>query len=229
MLVAAALTVTAAPAVINTVALIATFVSPGPPNYSPSLPYNLSSDIFPGPFSVTVRTDSGGNWLSATPSTGTAPAVVTVSATFTGLARGRYSGEVIVTGSGNTMVIPASALISGGVQLRADYPLRFAVRAGDPAPPAQIASVVPECIDIVCPPNPVAAGLPFAVLRAYRGTDLPAHNPRIKCVDCPFTGERLAAVPAIRGAPDVETRSASRNGATRGATTVRPPGPKTWR
>src|SRR5205823_9946423 len=81
---------------------------------------------------------------------------------FTGLARGRYSGEVIVTGSGNTMVIPASALISGGVQLRADYPLRFAVRAGDPAPPAQIASVVPECIDIVCPPNPVAAGLPFA-------------------------------------------------------------------
>src|SRR6476661_9272599 len=39
----------------------------------------------------------------------------------------------------------------------------------------------------------------------------------------------LAAVPVMRGAPDVETRSASRNGATRGATTVRPPGPKTWR
>ena len=46
-----------------------------------------------------------------------------------------------------------------------------------------------------------AASLPFAVLRAYRGTDLPAHNPRIKWIDCPFTGERLAAVPAIR--PDV--------------------------
>ena len=46
-----------------------------------------------------------------------------------------------------------------------------------------------------------AAGLPLAVLRAYRGTDLPAHNPRIKWIDCPFTGERLAAVPAIR--PDV--------------------------
>jgi glutaconate CoA-transferase subunit A len=46
-----------------------------------------------------------------------------------------------------------------------------------------------------------AARLPLAVLRAYRGTDLPAHNPRIKWIDCPFTGERLAAVPAIR--PDV--------------------------
>jgi glutaconate CoA-transferase subunit A len=46
-----------------------------------------------------------------------------------------------------------------------------------------------------------ASGLPFAVLRAYAGSDLPAHNPRIRFVDCPFTSERLAAVPAVR--PDV--------------------------
>jgi glutaconate CoA-transferase, subunit A len=46
-----------------------------------------------------------------------------------------------------------------------------------------------------------AAGLPFAVLRGYAGTDLPAHNPNIRWVECPFTGERLAAVPALR--PDV--------------------------
>jgi glutaconate CoA-transferase, subunit A len=46
-----------------------------------------------------------------------------------------------------------------------------------------------------------ASGLPFAVLRGYAGTDLPAHNPDIRWIDCPFTGERLAAVPAIR--PDV--------------------------
>jgi glutaconate CoA-transferase, subunit A len=43
-----------------------------------------------------------------------------------------------------------------------------------------------------------ASGLPFAVLRAYVGTDYPAHNPRIASVTCPFTGEVLAAVPAIR-------------------------------
>jgi glutaconate CoA-transferase, subunit A len=46
-----------------------------------------------------------------------------------------------------------------------------------------------------------AAGLPCAVLRAYVGSDLPAHNPNVRHVDCPFTGERLAAVPALR--PDV--------------------------
>jgi glutaconate CoA-transferase, subunit A len=43
-----------------------------------------------------------------------------------------------------------------------------------------------------------ASGLPFAVLRAYAGTDYPAHNPRIARITCPFTGEVLAAVPAIR-------------------------------
>jgi glutaconate CoA-transferase subunit A len=46
-----------------------------------------------------------------------------------------------------------------------------------------------------------ASGLPFAVLRAYAGSDLPKVNPLIKSVTCPFTGEVLAAVPAVR--PDV--------------------------
>ena len=46
-----------------------------------------------------------------------------------------------------------------------------------------------------------AAGLPFAVFRGYRGAGLPAVNPNIRTVTCPFTGEVLAAVPALR--PDV--------------------------
>ena len=46
-----------------------------------------------------------------------------------------------------------------------------------------------------------ASNLPFGVLRGYLGSDLPKYNPRIKFIACPFTGERLAAVPAIR--PDV--------------------------
>jgi glutaconate CoA-transferase subunit A len=51
--------------------------------------------------------------------------------------------------------------------------------------------------------NRYAAGasrLPFAVLRGYHGTDLFART-RVKSIACPFTGERLAAVPALR--PDV--------------------------
>lgn len=46
-----------------------------------------------------------------------------------------------------------------------------------------------------------AAGLPFAALRGYRGAGLPEVNPNIKSVTCPFTGEKLAAVPSVR--PDV--------------------------
>ena len=46
-----------------------------------------------------------------------------------------------------------------------------------------------------------AAGLPCAIFRGYRGAELAKVNPNIKWVECPFTGERLAAVPAIR--PDV--------------------------
>ncbi len=52
--------------------------------------------------------------------------------------------------------------------------------------------------------NAYAAGasrLPFAVLRGYAGTDIAAHNPSVAFVDCPFTGQRLTAVRALR--PDV--------------------------
>ncbi len=58
-----------------------------------------------------------------------------------------------------------------------------------------------------------AASLPFAVLRAYVGSDLPKYNEQIKFVQCPFTGETLAAVPAIR--PDltvIHAQKADRRG-----------------
>lgn len=46
-----------------------------------------------------------------------------------------------------------------------------------------------------------ASGMPCAVFRGYVGSDVPRVNPNIKTVTCPFTGETLAAVPAIT--PDV--------------------------
>jgi glutaconate CoA-transferase subunit A len=45
-----------------------------------------------------------------------------------------------------------------------------------------------------------AASLPCGVLRGYAGTDLVGRT-RLAWLECPFTGEKLAAVPAIR--PDV--------------------------
>jgi glutaconate CoA-transferase subunit A len=53
-----------------------------------------------------------------------------------------------------------------------------------------------------------ASGLPFAVLRGYVGTDLPAHTGNIKPITCPFTGEVLTAVPALN--PDVTIVHAQR-------------------
>jgi glutaconate CoA-transferase subunit A len=46
-----------------------------------------------------------------------------------------------------------------------------------------------------------ASGLPFSVLRGYVGSDLPKHNGNIRTIACPFTGEKLAATPALN--PDV--------------------------
>jgi glutaconate CoA-transferase subunit A len=46
-----------------------------------------------------------------------------------------------------------------------------------------------------------AARMPCAIFRGYLGSDLPRVNPHIRSIVCPFTGEKLAAVPALR--PDV--------------------------
>jgi glutaconate CoA-transferase, subunit A len=53
-----------------------------------------------------------------------------------------------------------------------------------------------------------ASGLPFAVLRGYVGTDLEKRADNIAPITCPFTGETLTAVPAIR--PDAGVIHAQR-------------------
>lgn len=58
-----------------------------------------------------------------------------------------------------------------------------------------------------------AAKLPFYPLRNYKGSDLPRVNSSIKTVVCPFTGEELAAVPALN--PDtaiIHVQRADENG-----------------
>jgi glutaconate CoA-transferase subunit A len=53
-----------------------------------------------------------------------------------------------------------------------------------------------------------AARLPFGLLRGYLGTDLATVNASIRSVTCPYTGERIATVPAIN--PDVTILHAQR-------------------
>ena len=53
-----------------------------------------------------------------------------------------------------------------------------------------------------------ASNLPFGTLRGYVGTDLPGHTATIRQIQCPFTGESVTAVPALR--PDVAIIHAQR-------------------
>ncbi|WP_436771482.1 CoA transferase subunit A [Yinghuangia sp. YIM S09857] len=53
-----------------------------------------------------------------------------------------------------------------------------------------------------------ASRLPFAILRGYRGSDLATRTDTVSTVVCPFTGEELAAVAALR--PDVTVIHAQR-------------------
>jgi glutaconate CoA-transferase, subunit A len=53
-----------------------------------------------------------------------------------------------------------------------------------------------------------ASNLPFAVLRGYVGTELMERSDTLAPITCPFTGEALTAVPAIR--PDVGVVHAQR-------------------
>jgi glutaconate CoA-transferase subunit A len=46
-----------------------------------------------------------------------------------------------------------------------------------------------------------ASGMPCAIFKGYRGTDHASVNPNIRSMTCPFTGEALSVVPALR--PDV--------------------------
>lgn len=43
-----------------------------------------------------------------------------------------------------------------------------------------------------------ASNLPVAIFKGYYGSDIPKFTDKIKFIDCPFTGEKLAAVPSIR-------------------------------
>ncbi|HEX7128240.1 MAG TPA: CoA-transferase [Thermodesulfobacteriota bacterium] len=84
---------------------------------------------------------------------------------------------------------------SGNPGVGSLHRIRDAIENGWPAP---LETEEHSHAAMACAYEAGAAGLPFAVLRGYRGVQLPAVNPNIRPITCPFTGETLAAVPAIR-------------------------------
>jgi glutaconate CoA-transferase, subunit A len=57
------------------------------------------------------------------------------------------------------------------------------------------------CVNILAQLRAAEMGLPFLPVRGVRGSDIAALHPEYKTITCPFTGETLVAVPALR--PDV--------------------------
>jgi hypothetical protein len=96
-----------------------------------SLTFNLSAGAQPSQqtinvsagastfFSATAATTTGGNWLQATPASGSTPAAVTVTATPGSLAPGNYTGN-IQFGIGSGMVnVPVSLTLTATASLQA--------------------------------------------------------------------------------------------------------------
>ncbi len=108
----------------------------------------LPPGMFSGPVSVNVVTDSGGSWLSATPDNASAPTSISIQGNLAGFGVGSYSGDVVVTGSGNTLVIPVYVNLEGAVRLVAfplsGPPVRFAAQQGAGLLPLQIVNVSPQ-------------------------------------------------------------------------------------
>jgi uncharacterized protein (TIGR03437 family) len=137
-----ALTVTSAPLAQTIIKGI--FLDPNNTSGSTAVP----PGTFSGPVSMNVVTDSGGNWLSATPNSASAPTSITVQGNPAGFSVGSYTGEVVVTGSGNTLVIPVNLVIEGSPRLLpidqasgGPYPLNFAAQQGAGPLPTQLVQV----------------------------------------------------------------------------------------
>lgn len=83
---------------------------------SQSVVLSLTPKSLALPFSVSARTDYGGNWLSATADTSTMPASLTVSVDPSALALGQYVGEVLIStagSAGSPLSIPVTLAAPG--------------------------------------------------------------------------------------------------------------------
>jgi uncharacterized protein (TIGR03437 family) len=92
-------------------------------------------------FSVLAATQSGGNWLSANPSTATTAATISVAVNPAGLAQGTYNGTVTLTPSGffggGALTVPVTLAVSSTPELKVGALQPFNYQIGTPAPSSQ--------------------------------------------------------------------------------------------
>jgi uncharacterized protein (TIGR03437 family) len=92
-------------------------------------------------FTTAVTMQTGSNWLSATPASGTTPANVQVSVNGSALSVGQYTGTVTITStgaSGSPIAVPVVLnVVSPATIAATPTTLTFAYAIGQQAPPAQ--------------------------------------------------------------------------------------------
>ena len=78
-------------------------------------------------FTTTTTVSGGGNWLTVTPSSGTAPATLTINTNTTGLAAGNYTGTIAIN-SPNSVTQPAATITVNLTVLAVPKPVATAVQ-----------------------------------------------------------------------------------------------------
>jgi uncharacterized protein (TIGR03437 family) len=99
----------------------------------------------PSPFTVQVATNSGGNWLSATPLSGSTPASLSIGFAPSGLQPGVYTGTVTLASGAatpTTISVSLTVVVDSTLVLRAaPTQMTFTSPVGGPAPSGQTLSV----------------------------------------------------------------------------------------
>jgi uncharacterized protein (TIGR03437 family) len=102
-------------------------------------PQNLFVGSSTGTLSFT-SVSSGGGWLSVSPSSGTTPAVVSVSVSPAGLSQGTYTGLITIFGAGVSRQVPVTLIVVGQVApivTLSKSSLSFTYQFGGGLPPTQ--------------------------------------------------------------------------------------------
>ncbi len=108
----------------------------GPSNDWQSL--TVASDGNPIAFTVAASDGATPHWLSVSPSGGTTPVQLTVTANSTSLGEGVYHGQVVITGPNNAMTVPVELTVSvANIISFAPASVTFSVPSGASPPPSQ--------------------------------------------------------------------------------------------
>ena len=98
-------------------------------------------------WSLAKSTSDGGNWLTASASSGTAPSLLTVGVSVAnlpggGLIAGHFIGELVLSqGSGGSVTIPVSVVVGGANVFSQVNPINFTKVFGGPDPLPQTLSI----------------------------------------------------------------------------------------